>query len=103
MAQQGGWVSLGAAASHLGMSYEALRKMLERRSRVVAGTVEAAFDGVRARRLGKIWRVHLSAAWLEPGSDPVRPAAGRGSARGPRRASGSGGTDDGREDGTAAG
>ncbi len=62
------WVSLQLAADFLGMSAAALRKSLDRRAvRVADGGVEAELDGVRARKLGRLWRVSLSAAWTSPG------------------------------------
>jgi hypothetical protein len=61
------WVSLDKAASHLGMSAEALRKTLERRAvRAPDGTTEAALDGIRARKFGRLWRVRFSEAWGIP-------------------------------------
>ncbi len=66
------WVSLQAAAEILGLSAPALRKTLERRAvRVVDGAIEAEVDGVRGRKLGRLWRVMLSSAWTV-GGDGVR-------------------------------
>ena len=67
------WTSLQSAADVLGMSPGALRKVLERNARKGAdGVTEAQVNGVRARKLGRLWRVTLSAAWGEglaaPGS-----------------------------------
>lgn len=61
------WVSIDKAAAHLGLSPEALRKTLERRAvRAADGTTEANLDGVRARKLGRLWRVRFSEAWGTP-------------------------------------
>ena len=61
------WISLPSAADLLGLTPEALRKTLDRRARKVAdGGIEAALDGVRARKLGRLWRVALSEAWTAP-------------------------------------
>jgi hypothetical protein len=39
--------------------------MLERRAvKAVDGGIEANVDGVRARKLGRLWRVRFSEAWL---------------------------------------
>lgn len=61
------WVSIEKAAAHLGMNAAALRKTLERRAmRVADGATEAALDGVRARKFGRLWRVRFSEAWGLP-------------------------------------
>lgn len=58
------WVSVQTAAEILGLSAAALRKTLERRARRAAdGAIEAELDGVRGRKLGRLWRVMLSSAW----------------------------------------
>jgi hypothetical protein len=52
------------AAEHLGESVDSLRKKLERASkRSVDGGVEAELDGLRARKLGRLWKVRLSSGW----------------------------------------
>ncbi|HEU4535809.1 MAG TPA: hypothetical protein VFS00_16900 [Polyangiaceae bacterium] len=59
------WVSLGTAAEHLGTSSDALRRLFERRAvRAADGGVEAHVDGVRARKLGRLWRVSLGPSWM---------------------------------------
>jgi hypothetical protein len=64
------WLSLPVAATHLGASPDALRRMLERRAvRAPDGCTEAEVDGVRGRKLGKLWKVRLSAAWGEADGD----------------------------------
>lgn len=61
------WVSIERAAAHLGMGAAALRKALERRAaRAADGGTEAALDGVRARKFGRLWRVRFSEAWGLP-------------------------------------
>jgi hypothetical protein len=62
------WVSVDVAAQHLGTSPDALRRMLERRAvKAADGGIEADVNGVRGRKLGRIWRVRLSEAWLGKG------------------------------------
>jgi hypothetical protein len=61
------WISLHSAADLLSLTPAALRKALDRRSiRVSDGGVEAELDGVRGRKLGRLWRVTLSSAWTVP-------------------------------------
>jgi hypothetical protein len=59
------------------MQSAALRKALERRAvRGTDGAIEAAADGVRARKFGRRWRVQFSPEWGSPkkegleGGDP---------------------------------
>mgnify|MGYP003382202929 CR=1 FL=1 len=64
------WISLARAAEVLGEPEESLRKKLARASRKGAdGVVEASIDGVRARKLGRNWKVRLSVGWTE-GAEP---------------------------------
>lgn len=59
------WISLVRAAQFLGESPESLRKKLTRAARKGDdGVVEAEFDGIRARKLGRNWKVRLSGGWL---------------------------------------
>ena len=61
------WISLQSAADLLGLTAAALRKSLDRRSvRTSDGGIEAELDGVRGRKLGRLWRVTLSCAWTVP-------------------------------------
>ncbi len=61
------WLSVQSAADLLGLTAAALRKSLDRRAvRSPDGGVEADLDGVRGRKLGRLWRVALSAAWTLP-------------------------------------
>jgi hypothetical protein len=50
----------------------ALRRTLERRARrATDGVIEAAFDGIRARKFAGRWRVHLGPGWdAEERRDP---------------------------------
>jgi hypothetical protein len=61
------WISVQAAAEILGLTSAALRKSLDRRAvRSADGGIEAELDGVRGRKLGRLWRVALSPAWAVP-------------------------------------
>jgi hypothetical protein len=72
-AMQTRWLSLHAAAELLGLTPAALRKSLDRRAmRRPDGGIEAEIDGVRGRKLGRLWRVTLSPAWTV--STPPRAA-----------------------------
>lgn len=58
------WLRVREAAELLSMSEEALRRALERRAtRAPDGGIEADYDGVRGRKLGRTWRVCLSERW----------------------------------------
>ena len=58
------WLSVRTAAERLGFSDGALRKLLERNAvRAADGGIEANVDGVRGRKLRRLWRVCLSPAW----------------------------------------
>lgn len=59
-----GWLSITNAAELLDVRPEALRRRIERAARLAAdGVMEAEVDGVRARKLGRSWRVHLGSGW----------------------------------------
>jgi len=59
------WLPLATAAELLGETADSLRKKLERASRRAAdGAVEATLDGVTARKLGRLWKLRLSSAWM---------------------------------------
>jgi hypothetical protein len=60
------WVSLCVAAEILGLTPDALRKVVERNARRDENGVTAQFNGIQARKLGRHWRVYLSDAWREP-------------------------------------
>jgi hypothetical protein len=54
------WLSVQSAADILGLTPAALRKSLDRRAvRSPDGAIEAELDGVRGRKLGRLWRVNL--------------------------------------------
>jgi hypothetical protein len=68
------WVSVQTAADLLGMTAAALRKALDRRSiRTPDGGIEAELDGVRGRKLGRLWRVSLGPAWSSSPELPSTP------------------------------
>jgi hypothetical protein len=81
------WRSLADAARLLALTPTALRRALERRAmRAPDGGVEAELDGVRGRKLGRLWRVQLGERWAAApgGSDDVVPHGRRGGVRRPR-------------------
>jgi hypothetical protein len=58
------WYALREAATVLGLSPGALRKLLERRAqRARDGGTEAIVDGVKARKFANRWRVSFGEAW----------------------------------------
>ena len=58
------WITIREAAGVLGYTPVSLRRAIERNSRRAAdGGIEARFDGLRAKKLGRTWRVLLSRAW----------------------------------------
>lgn len=60
------WFPIRDAASILGLTPGALRKLLERRAvRAADGSVEAHVDGVRGRKFANRWRISLGKAWTE--------------------------------------
>ena len=60
------WLTVAAAAPILDYEPVSLRRLLDRHARRTAdGGVEAVVDGVVGRKIGRSWRVQLSAAWLE--------------------------------------
>lgn len=57
-------MTVADAAPRLALSPRALRKALESRAhRGADGSLEAAWDGVFARKLGRCWRVALGPGW----------------------------------------
>lgn len=63
------WFALPRAALILDVSASALRRRVERAAELTGeGVLEAHFDGIRARKFGRSWRLLLGAAWLP---DPV--------------------------------
>ena len=58
------WMSVDAAATILSVSPVMLRRLLERSARRNAsGLIEAAVDGIVARKVGRLWRVRLDEGW----------------------------------------
>ncbi len=58
------WMRVDDAAGVLGMNVIPLRRAIERHARRDAdGHLCSAFDGVRARKLGRHWRVALDPCW----------------------------------------
>ena len=62
------WLTVATASARLDMRPGALRRALERRARRgVEGATEANFDGIYAKKLGRIWRVRFSDDWEKSG------------------------------------
>ncbi len=58
------WMRVDDAARILGMNVITLRRSIERHARRdTDGRVHAEFDGIRARKLGRLWRVLLDPCW----------------------------------------
>jgi hypothetical protein len=58
------WISVRDAAVVLGFATISLRRLIERNARRAPdGSVEALVDGVRAKKLGRTWRVQLGERW----------------------------------------
>lgn len=58
------WLDVKAAAAVLGYGTVSFRRLLERHARRSRdGGVEAVVDGIRARKVGRTWRVQLSSEW----------------------------------------
>lgn len=69
---KGKWVNVNAAADLLGFGVVSFRRLLERHARRAPdGGIEAVLDGVRARKIGRTWRVQLSSRWTS-GPPPTR-------------------------------
>ena len=61
------WMRLDDAARILGVNVVTLRRAVERHARRDSdGLVHATFDGLRARKLGRQWRVLLGPCWSAP-------------------------------------
>jgi hypothetical protein len=59
------WLGIPEAAAILGIDDVNLRRACERNARRAPdGVVESNFDGIRARKLGRLWRVQLGGRWL---------------------------------------
>ena len=61
------WMTVEQAASFLSLPPVTLRRTLERNARSTkdGGTISHA-DGIKARKLGRLWRVWLDPGWLAP-------------------------------------
>lgn len=58
------WISVREAAERLGFGVVSLRRLIERNARRAPdGGIEALIDGVRAKKLGRTWRVQLGERW----------------------------------------
>jgi len=61
------WMSVAEAAAIVRYDAVSLRRAIARHARKNAdGAIEAAFDGIVARKIGNTWRVWLSPAWRRP-------------------------------------
>lgn len=60
----GGWMGIDEAADFLGISIITLRRSIERNAKTSEdGARVAQFDGIAARKLGRLWRVRLDEKW----------------------------------------
>ena len=58
------WMRVDDAARFLDLNVVTFRRAIERNARRDAdGRVHAEFDGIRARKLGRHWRVLLDPCW----------------------------------------
>lgn len=63
----GSWRSIQATARILGVPTITLRRLIGRSARRAPdGSMEACVDGIRARKLGRHWRVWLHPSWTGP-------------------------------------
>jgi hypothetical protein len=63
----GPWRSIEASARILGVPTITLRRLIGRSARRASdGSVEACIDGIRARKLGRQWRVWRPPSWTGP-------------------------------------
>ena len=63
----GSWRSIEATARILGVPTITLRRLIGRSARRAPdGSMEACVDGIRARKLGRHWRVWLHPSWTGP-------------------------------------
>ena len=59
------WFSIRSVAAVIGYAPVPLRRLIERHARKGPdGTIESVVDGLRARKLGRTWRVQLGERWL---------------------------------------
>ncbi len=63
------WLGIQRAAELLDEDPESLRKKLERAARRTSeGHLESDIDGVRGRKLARLWKVQLPPGWAAPGT-----------------------------------
>jgi hypothetical protein len=60
------WCSTAEAAAFLSMPVRVLRDALTEHARVVGVVVEARWEGIVGRRIGRRWKVWLGEAWTAP-------------------------------------
>jgi len=63
------WRTTKEAAPFLGMSERVLRDTMTERARSVGDIIEARFDGIVGRKVGRRWKVWLGEKWLSPEGD----------------------------------
>jgi len=79
------WLSVARVALLLDLTPDALRRRLERKTTIGEdGAIEAHFDGIHARKVGRLWRVSLGPEWLEAATavDSVRSRGARKAGKG---------------------
>lgn len=64
--EAGRWRSTDEAAAFLGMPVRVLRDGLTEHARVVGGVIEARWNGIVGRKVGRRWKVWLGDAWTSP-------------------------------------
>jgi hypothetical protein len=60
------WRTTDEAAVFLGMPVRVLRDALTERARLVGGIMEARWNGIVGRKVGRRWKVWLSDTWTAP-------------------------------------
>lgn len=64
--EAGRWRSTDEAAAFLGMPVRVLRDGLTEHARVAGGVIEARWNGIVGRKVGRRWKVWLSESWTSP-------------------------------------
>lgn len=60
------WTDVATAASRLDIPAVRLRRLAKRHAKTMPdGAVEARFDGIRARKLGRRWLISLGSGWTD--------------------------------------
>jgi len=75
------WRSTEDAALFLGMPVRVLRDALTEHAKAAGGVVEARWNGILARRIGRRWKVWLSEAWTAPEENSERDRRSLGTVR----------------------